>query len=111
MKGFGSIRLDTGYLDSSKHYGLNTKSEHGFKVRQSMHCAPIVTDGYSNISNNRLDPGSGTEIALPAGIKAMSLFYGSSIGALEQHPYPTYEYLVNTTLRGMSMMGRDYVIR
>ncbi|KAI8627143.1 hypothetical protein F5Y19DRAFT_477707 [Xylariaceae sp. FL1651] len=47
-----NIRLDTGYLDSNDHFGLNAPSGQRFQWRYVMHCAPIQTKGYSTSSDN-----------------------------------------------------------
>ncbi|KAI1322756.1 hypothetical protein F5Y16DRAFT_29265 [Xylariaceae sp. FL0255] len=41
-----SIHLDTGYIDSDSHLGLNLPAHQGFAYRQVLTCSPLVTDGY-----------------------------------------------------------------
>ncbi|KAK8135053.1 hypothetical protein PG984_007065 [Apiospora sp. TS-2023a] len=41
-----NIRLDTGYLDSNDHMGLNAPPEQRFVWRQVLSCAPLKTEGY-----------------------------------------------------------------
>ncbi|KAK8078524.1 hypothetical protein PG996_004694 [Apiospora saccharicola] len=50
-----NIRLDTGYLDSNNHLGLNAPYEQRFIWRQVLSCAPLKTSGYtsSHIHNNQ----------------------------------------------------------
>jgi hypothetical protein len=36
----GNLRLDTGYIDSNDHFGLNAPSNQRFQWRYVMHCAP-----------------------------------------------------------------------
>ncbi|KAH8886193.1 hypothetical protein GQ53DRAFT_828197 [Thozetella sp. PMI_491] len=51
-----NILLDTGYLDSHEHFGINAPANERIKLRTVAHCAPLVTDGYTaqiNISNDR----------------------------------------------------------
>ncbi|KAI1258953.1 hypothetical protein F5Y18DRAFT_443836 [Xylariaceae sp. FL1019] len=42
------IRLDTGYLDSNRHLGLNMPSDQSFTYRLVVECSPLVTDGYTS---------------------------------------------------------------
>jgi hypothetical protein len=51
-KAEGNIRLDTGYLDSNDHFGLNALGNQRFQWRYVMHCAPIQTEGYSTLVDN-----------------------------------------------------------
>lgn len=50
-----NIILDTGYLHSSEHLGLNGGTK--FSMRLKRHCAPLVTEGYSRITTNESQPG------------------------------------------------------
>ncbi|KAF2629796.1 hypothetical protein BU25DRAFT_274351 [Macroventuria anomochaeta] len=45
---FGNMVLDTGTLDSYTHFGLNTGPHVTVQVKE--HCAPLVTNGFSNSS-------------------------------------------------------------
>ncbi|KAK7920029.1 hypothetical protein PG985_008051 [Apiospora marii] len=42
-----NIRLDTGYLDSNDHLGLNAPREQRFMWRQVLSCAPLRTEDYT----------------------------------------------------------------
>ncbi|KAH8879807.1 hypothetical protein GQ53DRAFT_833851 [Thozetella sp. PMI_491] len=42
-----NLRLDTGYLDSNDHLGVNSAPDERILFRQVYHCAPLVTHGYS----------------------------------------------------------------
>lgn len=50
-----NLRLDTGYIDSNDHLGLNAPPSQRFLWRQVLSCAPLRTDGYtsSHVTNNR----------------------------------------------------------
>ncbi|KAI0839896.1 hypothetical protein F5Y06DRAFT_286321 [Hypoxylon sp. FL0890] len=41
-----NIYLDTGYIDSNSHLGLNTPDGQRFAWRYVLHCAPLKTEGY-----------------------------------------------------------------
>ncbi|KAH8894585.1 hypothetical protein GQ53DRAFT_820955 [Thozetella sp. PMI_491] len=43
-----NLLLDTGYLDSNDHFGVNYPPEKRILYRSVMHCAPLVTDGYTS---------------------------------------------------------------
>lgn len=44
----GNLQLDTGLLDSYTHFGLNMGPHVTLQVKE--HCAPLVTQGFSNSS-------------------------------------------------------------
>lgn len=50
----GNIRLDTGYIDSHRDLGLNAPNDQRFLWRNVLHCAPLVTRGFTSLdgSNN-----------------------------------------------------------
>ncbi|KAH8900683.1 hypothetical protein GQ53DRAFT_815545 [Thozetella sp. PMI_491] len=43
-----NIILDTGYLDSHLHLGLNAPEQERFSMRTRLHCAPLITEGYKS---------------------------------------------------------------
>ncbi|OTA94888.1 hypothetical protein M434DRAFT_381929 [Hypoxylon sp. CO27-5] len=43
-----NMLLDTGYVDSSSHLGLNTPKGERFSWRYVLHCAPLKTEGYKS---------------------------------------------------------------
>lgn len=45
---WGNIRLDTGYIDSHDHLGLNTPVHQRILWKQVLHCAPLVTTGFTS---------------------------------------------------------------
>jgi hypothetical protein len=45
-----NLIVDTGLIDSSKDLGINAPPENRFQMRFVHHCAPVVTEGYSNVS-------------------------------------------------------------
>ncbi len=46
-----SLLLDTGFLDSHIHLGLNSPESDRFQLRSVLHCAPLVTDAYRSVYN------------------------------------------------------------
>ncbi|KAM7196688.1 hypothetical protein V8F33_006028 [Rhypophila sp. PSN 637] len=46
-----NIFIDTGYLDSHEHFGLNAPPDQRVLVRKTLHCAPLVTEGYKDTFN------------------------------------------------------------
>jgi hypothetical protein len=43
-----NVLLDTGYLDSHADFGINAPPEQRFLYRRVLHCAPLVTKGYTS---------------------------------------------------------------
>jgi hypothetical protein len=46
-----NLLIDTGYLDSYNHFGLNTPPDQRFQYREVTHCAPLVTEGRKTLYN------------------------------------------------------------
>jgi hypothetical protein len=46
-----NLILDTGYLDSNDHFGLNAPKDRRLQWRKVVHCAPLVTEGYKSTFN------------------------------------------------------------
>ncbi|RDA95396.1 hypothetical protein CP533_3421 [Ophiocordyceps camponoti-saundersi (nom. inval.)] len=42
-----NLMLDTGYLDSHEHLGVNSSPDLRIRFRTTLHCAPLETEGYS----------------------------------------------------------------
>ena len=48
--------VDSGYLDSHEHFGLNAPASQRFQYRRVVHCAPLTTENYTmqrNVSSDR----------------------------------------------------------
>lgn len=43
-----NIRIDSGYLDSNGHFGINSPTSQRILWRNVLHCAPLVTAGFSS---------------------------------------------------------------
>lgn len=48
----GNIRIDSGYVDSHQHLGLNMPANQRIQWRNVIHCAPMVTKGYTSQEND-----------------------------------------------------------
>ncbi|KAI0549858.1 hypothetical protein F4679DRAFT_544902 [Xylaria curta] len=48
---FANIRIDSGFLDSHTHLGLNTPPNRRIRWRTILHCAPLATEGFTTIRN------------------------------------------------------------
>jgi hypothetical protein len=46
-----NLRIDSGYLSSHDHFGLNSPPNQRILFRNVYHCAPMVTKGYTSQSN------------------------------------------------------------
>ncbi|KAG6357529.1 hypothetical protein INS49_013406 [Diaporthe citri] len=74
-----NLYLDSGLLDSGKHFGLNTAPSERTLFRSVLHCAPLVTEGYTSTRNT-------------ADANYTRYHYGSIV-ADETSEDITYEYL------------------
>lgn len=43
-----NIRMDTGYIDSHVHLGINAPADQRVRWRNVLHCAPLVTAGFTS---------------------------------------------------------------
>ncbi|KAF2429209.1 hypothetical protein EJ08DRAFT_661956 [Tothia fuscella] len=80
-----NLILDTGFLDSQKHFGVNTPSNSRVSYRTVTHCAPLKLDGYAQISNST-----------PGVIDYYYGQFGSSNFSFDR-PNVTYQYFKNVT--------------
>lgn len=46
-----NVQLDTGYVDSTLHFGLNAPDNQRFSWRNVLTCAPLKTDGFTGTMN------------------------------------------------------------
>ena len=47
-----NLILDTGFLDSHEHWGINAPPSERFQFRRLVHCAPLKTEGYKTTYND-----------------------------------------------------------
>ncbi|KAK8137944.1 hypothetical protein PG984_001324 [Apiospora sp. TS-2023a] len=47
----GSLLLDTGYMDSHEDFGINAPSQERWQFRKTVHCSPLVTNGFTTRHN------------------------------------------------------------
>ncbi|KAL1854465.1 hypothetical protein Daus18300_011386 [Diaporthe australafricana] len=47
-----NLELDTGYLDSHTHFGVNAPPNERILVRRKLQCAPLKTEGYNSENGN-----------------------------------------------------------
>ncbi|KAJ3575215.1 hypothetical protein NPX13_g4108 [Xylaria arbuscula] len=47
-----NLRVDSGFLDSHIHFGLNATPDQRISWRNVFHCAPMVTEGYTSLYFN-----------------------------------------------------------
>ena len=94
----GNIMLDSGLIDSYQHLGLNDGPR--FQVRLKRHCAPLLTEGYTERDTNSSDP-------------TMKYYYGSSLSANRTRPY-THALTLRSDARLTEnedlLFGEDYSI-
>lgn len=51
----GSLLLDTGYMDSHEDFGINAPTQEWWQFRKSVHCSPLVTNGFTSRHNKTPD--------------------------------------------------------
>lgn len=76
-----NIVLDSGYLDSNDHMGLNTPSDQRYQARFVLSCAPLKTEGYTTL------------VAKSANESITRYHYGMAAGAGRANY--TYQYNTN----------------
>ncbi|KAI0436898.1 hypothetical protein F4803DRAFT_566489 [Xylaria telfairii] len=87
----GNIRLDTGYIGNDE-LGFNRPNDLGFAWRYVLHCAPLITEGYTKYAidnfeqstpfDGQLDPGSSKlipELARPDGDTTVIFLSGNGV--------------------------------
>lgn len=47
-----NLALDTGYISTDVHLGLNAPPEERLLMRHLLHCAPLLTEAYSSVHGN-----------------------------------------------------------
>lgn len=47
-----NILLDTGFLSSHEHFGVNAPPEERILMRSMLQCAPLVTEGFTSLEGN-----------------------------------------------------------
>ncbi|KAI0551764.1 hypothetical protein F4679DRAFT_537883 [Xylaria curta] len=53
-----NLRIDSGYIDSHKHLGLNAPVSQRFLYRNVLHCAPLSTAGFTSQRNLSVGPAT-----------------------------------------------------
>lgn len=78
-----NVRLDTGYVDSTLHFGLNAPANERFSWRHVLTCAPLRTHGYTS-TVNRLNK------------TFVTYNYGSThLGGSDEDPIFNFTYMVS----------------
>lgn len=60
-----NIKLDTGYIDSGEHLGINAPPGEKILFRSILQCAPLVTDGFSESNASHTKYYYGQKIQFP----------------------------------------------
>lgn len=59
-----NLALDTGFIDTDAHLGLNAPPEERLLIRHKLQCAPLLTEGYSSAHGNYTRYNYGSQWAL-----------------------------------------------
>ncbi|KAB2576410.1 hypothetical protein DBV05_g5000 [Lasiodiplodia theobromae] len=98
---FGNLELDSGFINSNDHLGLNDPPERQFRYRSLLQCAPIKSDGYKKEYTHSFD---GQEV------KYMRYYYGElRPGYNYTYEYPVGSYEQKRGENGTSA-NSDYVL-
>ena len=92
----GTIRLDSGFINSHSDFGINAPPQNRFLYRSVMECAPLRNKGYTQRINVTLGSNSSTPYPV------IDFFYGST----SESSKTTYRYSANRT-PGIT----EYIIR
>lgn len=86
---FGNLQMDTGYIDTHKHLGMNARPQDRFSLRLTTHCAPLKTEGFSETVNTVNTENNQT-------VRTFRLNYGA-LGSGDYHKNYTYQFPINQT--------------
>lgn len=98
-----NLLLDTGLLDSSQHYGLNTPGNQRFQERRVLHCAPLKTEGFE-------------ETKTKGNLTVVEYNYGGSLtGSKNNTEVLNYTYQISDLesqypMNSLSMTGKDFIL-
>lgn len=96
-----NIILDTGYLDSHNDLGINAPPKDRFQLRFVHQCAPVVTEGFSELYNAEFYASNGSLIPeLPV----MRYYYGN-ITFPDADNYTGFSYEVPYNFSNMHIEG------
>ena len=100
-----NLALDTGFISTDAHLGLNAPPEERLFIRHKLHCAPLLTQGHSSVHGNytRYDYGPAWVLTDPESKWSQG--------------YVNYTYEVEnlesqyTLLNGGTMIEQSYMMR
>lgn len=94
-----NLLIDTGFIDSREDLGLNTPQDGRFLYRRLLHCAPLMTEGYSRNETLVYANGSREE-------SVMQYFYGNT----SENNY-TYQYPIGTSWLDLFGDAPDFTLQ
>ncbi|KAF2142260.1 uncharacterized protein K452DRAFT_200233, partial [Aplosporella prunicola CBS 121167] len=93
---YGNIRLDTGYLNSHHHLGMNAPKDERILYRRVTECAPLNTDNYT--------------LPYPEGRNITSYFYGTNVNGVGTTQLPiTAQFSTDKPFKSTSQTS-DYSV-
>ncbi|KAK8062141.1 hypothetical protein PG997_014238 [Apiospora hydei] len=98
-----NIMLDSGYLDSREHLGLNSPDGLRFQQREVLHCAPLRTEGYEKLFT-KSDQGM------------VGYDYGGKISGpknnitVKKYTYEVVDVETQYRLNRFTVSGRDFML-
>lgn len=105
-----NLALDTGFISTDAHLGLNAPPEERLFIRHKLQCAPLVTEGHSSVHGNHTRYNYGSQWALTDPESDFSegyLNYTYAVESLEDQ----YRVLDDATAIEQSYMLRSVILR
>lgn len=111
LRDSSNIHLDTGLLDSLIHFGMNGALTDRFAFRNILECAPLRTDGYTEIHEDS-DPSYSRSILYLYGNNDLR---SSNISENTTYQFPANKTWADSDKNGLShgeiSLGQDYKIK
>ncbi|KAI9703520.1 MAG: hypothetical protein M1820_005824 [Bogoriella megaspora] len=108
-----NLFIDTGYLDSHYDFGVNAAPEKRITSRYVTHCAPLVLEGYSSVTEGA-STRNGTRLPSESNEPWMQYFYGTKNGRLPSnfmYQYPSNVIRNASDVIGSTSFNQDYTLR
>lgn len=105
-----NLALDTGFINTDAHLGLNAPPEERLFIRHKLQCAPLLTEGHSSVHGNHTRYNYGSQWALidpESDFSEGYLNYTYAVESLEDQ----YRVLDDATAVEQSYMLRSVILR
>ncbi|KAL9114279.1 MAG: hypothetical protein Q9227_001701 [Pyrenula ochraceoflavens] len=86
MRSSTNLRIDSGMIDSHKHFGINSAPEDRFTYRNVLECGPLRTKGFTQTVSYADNPASNLSV---------NLLYGSQGGGIHVNDSVTWDWPID----------------